>query len=39
MNKITLKAQNKEELEKSIKENITLQEDETYIIKENKKTL
>ncbi len=37
MNKITLEANNKEELEKLIKENVSLAEDETYSIHEVKK--
>lgn len=37
MNKIILQAKNKEELELLIKSNITLQEDETYLIKELKR--
>ena len=37
MNKITLEANNKEELEKLIKENVSLAEDETYSIHEEKK--
>ena len=37
MNKIILQAKNKEELELLIKSNITLQENETYLIKEIKR--
>lgn len=37
MNKITLEANNKEELEKLIKKNVSLAEDETYSIHEVKK--
>ena len=38
MNKIILQAKNKEELELLIKSNITLQENETYLIKEIKRS-
>ncbi|MBE2990095.1 single-stranded DNA-binding protein, partial [Sneathia sp. DSM 16630] len=39
MNKIILQAKNKKELEDLIKVNISLQDDETYVIKEIKKPI
>lgn len=39
MNKIILQAKNKEELENLIKSNVSLQNDETYVIKEIKRPL